>query len=595
MCVDVRVRSSLNRTLALPLLLALGACGAAGADGLDEDEAELRGGGPVDTTLPDVDAQGYDVDLRIDDAKGKESFSATTTGTFVATKNLDKLSLDFEGNTVDDVLVGKKKAAFEHKDGRLVITLPSAVPSGKKFSVRVRYHGAIAQADGADPNDFKAFGGLMVRQQNADKKRIFNSMNWPGKARRWIPLRDHPSDGASFAITTTMPKSFVVLANGKEVEKKDNADGTRSTRFEATTPMPAYDFHVGAYEDWHEDTLQSSPVPMAAFTYSSASAKSNAVFGDLPKAMKFFESTFGKYRWESANFLEEPIFGGGMENAGVVSMDETLFADTNEARFTAFHELSHHWSGNLVRIRSWNDFWLSEGFAQYLTAEAIGALDGPAAKQKRLRDYMAAVLHEDTNTPHALRPSGDEVDVLTIFDAISYDKGALTLRMLGSVVGPDKLNAFLKTWFDRHAFEAVTTADFQKELSVATKKDLSKFFDGFVSGTHHPVMRVTYEAKGDGADVTVEQVQTKGPAEGFVFPLALDFVDAAGKTERVAVDVTNKKTTAHVKLARTPASVVVDPDEVVMGVATCDKSTCKTGFECKADGEVVSVCEPPMP
>jgi len=321
------------------------------------------------------------------------------------------------------------------------------------------------------------------------------------------------------------------------------------------------------------------------------------VYGDLPKALDYFESKFGKYRWGTASFVEEPIFGGGMEHASVVSMDETLFTDAVEARKTGFHELAHHWSGNLVRVRTWNDFWLSEGFTEYLTARFLGANDGPAAKKATFREYLTQSLAADRSNPHALRPADPEIDVLTIFDAISYQKGALVLHALEKLVGEDKLTEFLKGWFDRHAFTAVTSAQLLKELSDASGKDLSKFFEGFVFGSYHPEVRVTtVPAAGGEVDVVVEQLQTKGPAGGFVFPLDVDLVDDAGRAERITVDLTSKKTIKRVRPARAPKSVVVDADELMLGTVTCGAhqgsggGDCKEGFRCQ--GGTVSVCVP---
>src|SRR4051812_48936831 len=104
--------------------------------------------------------------------------------------------------------------------------------------------------------------------------------------------------------------------------------------------MPAYDFHVVAYESWNVDAAKSpSGIPITTYMYGSNHRAQKGVYGDLPKTLDFYESTFGKYRWGTATFIEEPIFGGGMEHASVVSMDETLFPDPGEARKTAFHEL----------------------------------------------------------------------------------------------------------------------------------------------------------------------------------------------------------------------------------------------------------------
>ncbi len=587
------------RSCGIGLALAtLSACFAGPVDRsphASEDDLRTRPV-PVDTTLPDVDAISYALELEAFDVARHETFAATVEGSYVVTGDLTELALDFDGNTIDDVEIDGVAATHRRDGATLVIALPAPVARGAKLTSRVRYHGDVVQADGANANDFSAFGGLNVRQRNADGKRIYSSINWPSKARRWLPLRDHPRDGATFATKLTFPASFTVLSNGKPVSRTENPNGTSTWVYDAPTPMPTYDFHVAAYEDWTVvESRSASGVPVRTYSYASARSAENTVYGDLTKALDYYEGAFGPYRWGTASFLEVPIFGGGMEHASVVSMDETLFGNLEEARTTAIHELAHHWSGNLVRIRTWNDFWLSEGFTEYLTARFLGANDGPEAKAKAYRDYLQATLAADAGAGHPVRPSSDrgsEIDVLSIFDAISYQKGALVLRALEPVVGETELATFLKGWFDRHAFAAVTTADFQAELERATGKDLSKFFAGFVFGVHHPEVRVTFSAQGSETEVTVEQLQTKGPAEGFAFPLAVDLVGDAGETKRVTVELTSKLTTKRFSTTRATRSIVVDADETMLGTVVCGAGTgdCKAGFRCLA--RPVSVCVP---
>jgi hypothetical protein len=68
--------------------------------------------------------------------------------------------------------------------------------------------------------------------------------------------------------------------------------------------MPAYDFHVVAYEGWKVDATRSaSGIPITTYTYAGAERSQHAVYGDLPKALDFYESKFGKYRWGSASFI----------------------------------------------------------------------------------------------------------------------------------------------------------------------------------------------------------------------------------------------------------------------------------------------------
>lgn len=527
-----------------------------------EDELRFRSN-VVDTSLPDVDALGYEVKLRVDDAnRGRETFSAEVKGTYVATKALAELALDFEGNAIDDVRVGSRIAEHRREGDKLIVKLPAGIAERQTFTTRIKLHGDVRQSDGANPNDFSAFGGLMVKQRNAEGKRIFTTLSWPSKARRWLPLRDHPRDGAMVAFDVTFPKTYLVLANGKKLGESDNADGSKTWRYEANTAMPTYDFHVSAYDGWTVEEERSQTQSIRSYTYANAARHVPTVYGDIGKAMDFYETKYGKYRWEQASFIEEPIFGGGMEHAGVVSMDETLFSDPHGARDTAFHELAHHWSGNLVRVRRWNDFWLSEGFTEYLTERALHAMYGDAERKRVLGEYRQSTFAADRSNPHALAPRGDEIDVLEIFDAISYQKGALTVRMLERIVGTETMDAFLKSWFDRHAWNAVTTEDLEKELSEHSGKDLRPFFASFVYSGYHPELKVTFDA----TNVRVEQVQTKGIATGFVFPLDLDLVDGTGRKHRVVVELTGRVTTKPHGLAAAPTSVVVDPEQYAIAV-----------------------------
>lgn len=547
--------------------------GPATADDVAEGDAALRfRPGPIDTMLPDVDAIGYEIALRVDDRAGMEAFEADVRGTYVATSALAELALDLEGNDVDAVWVGSRAAAFRREGARLVVTLPSPVAKGATVTSRVKLHGAVRQADGTNPNDFAAYGGLMVRQRNAEGRRIFTSLDWPSKARRWLPLRDHPRDGAMVTMRATFPSAYTVVANGKRTGRIDNPNGTRTWSFEAMTPMPTYAIHVAAYEGWStNETRAASGVPITTYAYERSASKVPAVYGDVARVLDGYEAAYGTYRWGSAAFLEEPIFGGGMEHATVVSMDESLFARPSVARTTAFHELGHHWSGNLVRIRWWNDFWLSEGVTEYLTAKAVGMVDGAAAERATFQSYLSTALAADPPGAHALRPPDPEIDVLRIFDAISYQKGACVMRWLSHVVGEPAFTVFLRGWFDRHAFAAVTTADLEKELSATSGKDLGPFFRDVVYTGGHPVLTASLArvpGEPEAALVRVVQLQERGPTGGYHVPLDVDLVAEDGRTKRFVVELSGDATDVKLEPGFAAVRVIPDPDRFVVGTVS---------------------------
>jgi len=545
----------------------------------------------LDTDQTEVDSIGYDLDLTLDDAANNESFRAKVKGTYVAMKPLTELSLDFEGNEIDAVKVSGRIAQFRRQDGKLLITLPRQVDKGRTFSSEITYHGAPAVADGADPNDFAAFGGLSVKRSNAVGKRIFSTLSWPRKARRWIPLRDHPSDGAMLGMRITAPKQYTVVANGARTQVVDKPDGTRSTQFEALTPMPAYDFHFVAYDGYREsDARSSGGIPVRTYVYEAHDAAGHRMMDDVPKAMDFYTTAFGAYRWGTLSLQEEPIFGGGMEHAGCVSMDETLFRSPVSSRHTAFHELAHHWSGNLVRIKTWNDFRLSEGFTEYLTRRFVWDHDGESEGRALWRSTLQNGLGAERQNDHALRPPGDDIDVLQIFDDISYQKGAYVLRTLEHEIGTEAFTLALRRWFDQGAFQARSTQDFAAHLQRETGKDVTAFFASFVYGKGHPEVRVTAKTQEGQQELLVEQLQDDA---AFAFTLDVDVTQGATK-QRVRVPLTGKTTRFPLSAASEVSKITVDPEAFMSGYVACNSATpCAGTLSCRRSARGThSVCMP---
>ncbi len=538
-----------------------------------------------DATLPGFDTIGVELDLRVDGAPANdETFTATLTGTYVATGPLDALTLDFVGNTLERAEVDGAEVTPTREGDTLRLPLPRARAAGDVIRATVRYRGALLQSRTVTVGDFVTYGGLIASQPNGVGARIFLSLDWPARGRRWLPMRDHPRDGVMFAVRATFPTAMTVLSNGRREEVTTNADGTRTWRYACLTQMPAYDIHVAAYDRW-VDGNGTSPMGAAVswHTYREHAARADGIYRDVPAALDYFTSNFGPFRWERASFAEVPIFGGGMEHSTVVSMDESLFAEgaTAGSRQTAVHELAHHWSGNLVRIGTWNDFWLSEGFTEYLTARFITAHDGAAAGRAVWVNFLGRATNAEmrqARARHPLRPAMPEVDPLTIFDSVSYQRGAWTLRMIEARVGTEALTEFLRGWFTRHAETAVVTGDLERELLARfPDADLARFFAEWVYGEGFPVLSATVE----GSTLTVEQVQTRGPEGGMHAPLEVLLSDGA-RTERVRVALDGVRSTAAIPAGFTPTAVTVDPDGWLYALPRCDTSgaQCREGTRC---------------
>jgi hypothetical protein len=131
------------------------------------------------------------------------------------------------------------------------------------------------------------------------------------------------------------------------------------------------------------------------------------------------------------------------------------------------HELAHSWSGNLVTNATWNDFWLNEGFTVYFERRIMEAIAGRDYSEmlallgyQDLEQTVKEVAPRDTHLLQDLE-GRDPDDAAT---KLPYEKGYFFLRLIEETVGRETWDRFLRSYFDRHAFQSMTTAAFLREL-----------------------------------------------------------------------------------------------------------------------------------
>jgi aminopeptidase N len=192
-------------------------------------------------------------------------------------------------------------------------------------------------------------------------------------------------------------------------------------------------------------------------------------FEDTEKMIAATEKLYGPYRWDRYDILVlPPSFPfGGMENPRLTFATPTILAGDKSLVSLIAHELAHSWSGNLVTNATWRDFWLNEGFTTYLERRVIEAIYG------REREEMEAALGlQSLKKEMEELPDADEILHLDLtgrdpdegLTGVPYEKGALFLRLLEETFGRERFDQFLKGYFDRFAFQSITTGDFIAHL-----------------------------------------------------------------------------------------------------------------------------------
>ena len=150
-----------------------------------------------------------------------------------------------------------------------------------------------------------------------------------------------------------------------------------------------------------------------------------------------------------------------MENPRLTFATPTVITGDKSLVSLVAHELAHSWSGNLVTNATWRDFWLNEGFTVYIERRIIEAVFGRRRAQMDavigLRDLADARATIAVAGDRTLLPDLDGRDPDDAFSVVPYEQGALFLTWIESKVGRPAFDAFIRAWFDTHAFQSATT------------------------------------------------------------------------------------------------------------------------------------------
>ncbi len=303
---------------------------------------------------------------------------------------------------------------------------------------------------------------LSPAQTAGKKKPYLFSQAQAINARTIAPLQDTPAVRLTYSATLRVPEGLRPLMSASQGEKDENGE----YHFDMPQPIPSYliaiavgdikfkaiNDHIGVYAE--EYILEASA---EEFSETPLMEASNAKF-------------YGPYRWGRYDLIVlPPSFPfGGMENPRLSFMTPTLIAGDKSLTNVVAHELAHSWSGNLVTNSSWRDAWLNEGFTSYVENRVMEDLYGErrAVMEQALglsdlkRDIAGAKRPELTQ----LKLPADLAHPDDAFTQVAYVKGQFFLMFLEERFGREDFDIFLKSWFNDHAFQSVTTEDFIKYL-----------------------------------------------------------------------------------------------------------------------------------
>lgn len=285
--------------------------------------------------------------------------------------------------------------------------------------------------------------------------------------RTWIPTQDSPGIRQTYEARITVPEGLTAVMGAEMLSPSGEpaGDGRAAFRFRMQEPIPPYliALAVGdlAFREIGPRTGTWAEPPLL-----EAAAEE---FADLEAMIDAAEALYGPYRWGRYDVLVlPPAFPfGGMENPRLTFVTPTILAGDRSLVTLVAHELAHSWSGNLVTNATWDDFWLNEGFTRYIENRIMEVVYGPdyakmidALDRVDLMADLEALPPADTHL--RLDLAGRDPD--EGMTAVAYEKGAAFLRTLEHAAGRERLDAFLRAYFDAHAFQPMTSERFLEYL-----------------------------------------------------------------------------------------------------------------------------------
>ena len=282
--------------------------------------------------------------------------------------------------------------------------------------------------------------------------------------RTWIPTQDSPGIRQTWEARIVAPEPLKVVMSGDRLtpEGEPAGAGLRAYRFRMDKPVAPYLIAIAAGDIAFQPLGPRSGVYAEPATIKRAAAE----LVDTERMIDAAEGLYGPYRWGRYDMIVlPPAFPyGGMENPTLTFLTPTFIAGDRSLVGLVAHELAHSWSGNLVTNAVWADSWLNEGFTSYFENRIMEVLYGQrrASQEEALSfaDLEGAIKELGATAPGTRLhdPSGADSS------GIVYDKGADFLRTIERTVGRPRFDAYLRSYFDRHAFQPMTSAGFLADL-----------------------------------------------------------------------------------------------------------------------------------
>ncbi|MCI4350434.1 MAG: M1 family metallopeptidase [Thermoplasmata archaeon] len=361
---------------------------------------------------------------------------------------------------------------------------------------------------------------------------ILTSQMYPTGCRRLFPCVDEPTAKAVFRVRVEVDAGTQVIFNTPALHEALH-EGRKTITFAPTPKMSSYLVYLGVGE-FETRSIESNGVALTVATPAGRSAAGELALELGGRCLAAYQEYYGlPYPLPKLHLVAVPAFwAGAMENWGAIAFRETaLLVDSTTDPFlrryiivTIAHEIAHQWFGNLVTMKWWDDFWLNESFATFVSYALVDRLypNDDYWGDFLTRETGRGLLRDALATTHPIQVSiGDPSEIAEIADDISYGKGASILRMIEEYLGTEPFRRGVTEYLTRYQYANASGVDLWDSLQNASQKPVAAIMARWIQTPGHPVLDVAW----DNGSLTLRQERfTLGqPPDDTLWPVPVTF------------------------------------------------------------------------
>ena len=509
-----------------------------------------------------IDVIHYAFNLSLSDSTNEILGSTLVTVKFKEA-GMQNLRLDFvnktdlrqaKGMVVESVMMGNTQINYTHQNDELIIFLPTPSTQLQVVTFTIKYHGI-------------PYDGLRIGATKWGDRSFFNE-NWPNRGRHWLPIIDHPHDKATSEFIVKAPSHYKVVSNGLLQEESDLGNNTKLTHWKQSVPVSSWLFVLGVADFAVKYVDQFQGKSIQTWVYAK---NREAGFYDFDeptkKVLEFYSNYVGPYAYEKLANIQTPSVNGGMETSSAIFYGEDLVTGKREERTrnVVIHEIAHQWFGNAVTETTWDDAWLSEGFATFFTLLFIENEYGKDEYTKGILKAKKTVYDLSAKMPAFSIVSDRTAEKEVVTSGITYQKGAWVLHMLRNLIGEAAFKKGIQNYYATY-FNANTSTDaFIVEMEKASSKDLKLFFKQWLYQPINPTINASWNYDATTQKLKIHLNQTQGEQFLFTVPVEMGcYKKGDTKPTLLTLNLKNKEQDFTFSVKNSIDKLELDPRNVLL-------------------------------